>query len=183
MVAASPGSHVVPLQQTPLQVWVDEHVAKARPDLKARLKKFAKAHADRPALPKGKAKPLESDEGTALREVREETGLVCRLGPPLPSTTYLDADGRNKVVRYWAMTVVPGRAAGHGAQDLLPAPSGQHEPVGASATPGTSSCSMPSRRWSPVQRFAGKRSTTLVKLNHRGTRQIKAPHTTTPSLA
>ena len=79
------------------------------------------------ALPKGKAKPLESDEGTALREVREETGLVCRLGPHLPSTTYLDADGRNKVVRYWAMTVVPGRAAGHGAQDLLPAPSGQHE--------------------------------------------------------
>jgi 8-oxo-dGTP pyrophosphatase MutT (NUDIX family) len=79
------------------------------------------------ALPKGKAKPLESDEVTALREVKEETGLVCRLGPPLPSTTYLDADGRNKVVRYWAMTVVPGRAAGHGAQDLLPAPSGQHE--------------------------------------------------------
>jgi hypothetical protein len=26
VVAASPGSHVVPLQQTPLQVWVDEHV-------------------------------------------------------------------------------------------------------------------------------------------------------------
>ena len=79
------------------------------------------------ALPKGKAKPLESDEGTAVREVREETGLVCRLGPPLPSTTYLDADGRHKVVRYWAMTVVPGRGAGHGAQDFLPTPKGQHE--------------------------------------------------------
>ncbi len=79
------------------------------------------------ALPKGKAMPLEGDEDTALREVREETGLVCRLGPPLPSTTYLDADGRNKVVRYWAMTVVPGAGAGHGAADLLPPPPGQHE--------------------------------------------------------
>jgi 8-oxo-dGTP diphosphatase len=79
------------------------------------------------ALPKGKAKPLESDEATALREVMEETGLACRLGPPLPSTTYLDADGRHKVVRYWAMTVLPGTGAGHGAGDLLPAPEGQNE--------------------------------------------------------
>jgi len=79
------------------------------------------------ALPKGKARPLESDEATALREVREETGLVCRLGPPLPSTTYLDADGRHKVVRYWAMTVVPGSGTGPGAQDLLAAPKAQHE--------------------------------------------------------
>jgi 8-oxo-dGTP diphosphatase len=60
------------------------------------------------ALPKGKAEGNETDEQAALREVREETGLSCRLGPELPSTTYFDGEGSAKVVRYWAMTVVPG---------------------------------------------------------------------------
>jgi 8-oxo-dGTP diphosphatase len=60
------------------------------------------------ALPKGKTEAGETDEQAALREVREETGLSCRLGPELPSTTYADGEGRPKVVRYWAMTVVPG---------------------------------------------------------------------------
>jgi len=63
------------------------------------------------ALPKGKVEPRESDEEAALREVREETGLSCRLGRELPSTTYRDAEGRPKVVRYWAMTVLPGTGA------------------------------------------------------------------------
>src|SRR6266566_6019766 len=31
-------------------------------------------------LPKGKCNPGESDEACALREVEEETGLVCELG-------------------------------------------------------------------------------------------------------
>ena len=60
------------------------------------------------ALPKGKLEPGETDELAALREVREETGLSCRLGTELPSTTYADGQGRPKVVRYWAMTVIPG---------------------------------------------------------------------------
>jgi 8-oxo-dGTP pyrophosphatase MutT (NUDIX family) len=60
------------------------------------------------ALPKGKAEAGETDEQAALREVREETGLSCRLGLELPSTTYADGEGRPKIVRYWAMTVVPG---------------------------------------------------------------------------
>jgi len=63
-------------------------------------------------LPKGKLAEGESDEQAALREVREETSLVCRLGPELPSTTYHDGEGRLKTVRYWAMTVSGGELAG-----------------------------------------------------------------------
>ena len=57
------------------------------------------------SLPKGKREPGETDEQTALREVDEETGLTCSLGPELPSVRYHLASGRSKVVRYWAMTV------------------------------------------------------------------------------
>jgi 8-oxo-dGTP diphosphatase len=62
------------------------------------------------SLPKGKARRGESDEECALREVEEETGLVCELGPELPSTTYRDARARPKIVRYWAMRPVSGNA-------------------------------------------------------------------------
>jgi len=46
-----------------------------------------------------------------LREVEEETGLRCSLEFELPSTRYLDGEGRPKVVRYWAMRPVEGEAA------------------------------------------------------------------------
>jgi 8-oxo-dGTP diphosphatase len=59
-------------------------------------------------LPKGKALPGESDEACALREVREETGLVCELGSELPSASYRDAAGRPKLARYWLMRPVAG---------------------------------------------------------------------------
>lgn len=62
------------------------------------------------ALPKGKVEPGETDEQAALREVQEETGLSCSLGSELPSTTYTDAQGRPKLVRYWSMTAIPARA-------------------------------------------------------------------------
>ncbi|GJF28154.1 hypothetical protein KNE206_08540 [Kitasatospora sp. NE20-6] len=53
------------------------------------------------SLPKGKLDPGEGWRAAALREVREETGLSCVLGPELPAQHYL-VDGRPKEVRYWA---------------------------------------------------------------------------------
>jgi 8-oxo-dGTP diphosphatase len=61
------------------------------------------------SLPKGKCDRGEGDDECARREVLEETGLDCDLGPELPSTRYADRFGRDKVVRYWAMTPGPGR--------------------------------------------------------------------------
>jgi 8-oxo-dGTP diphosphatase len=57
-------------------------------------------------FPKGKAEEGESDEDCALREVQEETGLRCALAEELPSTSYVDARGRPKRVRWWRMRVV-----------------------------------------------------------------------------
>jgi 8-oxo-dGTP diphosphatase len=62
------------------------------------------------SFPKGKVKASETHEKCALREVREETSLVCRLGEELPSVSYRDRKGRMKVVRYWAMQVINGEA-------------------------------------------------------------------------
>ncbi len=55
------------------------------------------------SLPKGKQDSGEDDEVTARREVQEETGLACRLGPEVGETRYTDSRGRPKVVRYWLM--------------------------------------------------------------------------------
>jgi 8-oxo-dGTP diphosphatase len=59
-------------------------------------------------FPKGKREAGEEDERCALREVEEETGLRCALLHELPATSYTDAKGRPKIVRYWAMRVVGG---------------------------------------------------------------------------
>jgi len=56
------------------------------------------------SLPKGKLDEGETFEEAALREVWEETGLRCALGPELPSVHY-EVRGRPKVVRYWSMSV------------------------------------------------------------------------------
>jgi 8-oxo-dGTP diphosphatase len=61
------------------------------------------------SLPKGKRDPAETDEQCAVREVEEETGTRCHLGPELLPTVYTDARGRAKVVRYWSMSVVSAR--------------------------------------------------------------------------
>lgn len=56
------------------------------------------------SFPKGKLLEGELEEAAALREVREETGLRCRLGTHVGAVTYADRNGRPKVVRYWTMT-------------------------------------------------------------------------------
>jgi 8-oxo-dGTP diphosphatase len=62
-------------------------------------------------LPKGKLDPGESFEQAALREVEEETGLRCDLGPYLGETTYRDHKDREKLVRWWAMEAGDGEFA------------------------------------------------------------------------
>ena len=57
------------------------------------------------SLPKGKLDPGEGFQEAALREVREETGLHCRLVRELPGIQYRDSRGRAKLVRYWLMEI------------------------------------------------------------------------------
>ncbi|MGH3082940.1 MAG: NUDIX hydrolase [Gaiellaceae bacterium] len=59
-------------------------------------------------FPKGKLASGESAEEGALREVAEETGLLCRLTRELPTVSYVDHRGRKKSVRYWEMEALEG---------------------------------------------------------------------------
>ena len=60
------------------------------------------------SLPKGKLLVGESFEEAATREVREETGLGCRIGVELPPSRYVDQHGVPKLVRYWSMESLDG---------------------------------------------------------------------------
>jgi len=60
------------------------------------------------SFPKGKALDGEPAPDTALREVLEETGYQCSLGPEIATLEYADRHGSRKLVRYWAMTAVGG---------------------------------------------------------------------------
>ena len=63
------------------------------------------------SFPKGKCNDGEDDEACALREVEEETGMRCELLEALGETSYRDAKGRPKIVRYWRMRPVDGEFA------------------------------------------------------------------------
>jgi 8-oxo-dGTP diphosphatase len=60
------------------------------------------------SLPKGKLTEGEGWGEAALREVEEETGYRCELGPELAPTRYLDRKGRPKLVRWWLMRPLSG---------------------------------------------------------------------------
>jgi 8-oxo-dGTP pyrophosphatase MutT (NUDIX family) len=60
------------------------------------------------SFPKGKLEVGETFEEAAQREVREETGLDCRLVRFLGHTEYVDRKGRPKVVAYWVMAATSG---------------------------------------------------------------------------
>ena len=63
------------------------------------------------SFPKGKLDPGETEAQAALREVEEETGLWCRLGPEVGTTSYRDPKRRPKTVRSWEMTPTAGTLA------------------------------------------------------------------------
>ncbi len=60
------------------------------------------------SFPKGKLEQGETFEEAALREVREETGMSCRLLRFIGHTDYLDRKGRPKAVAYWVMAAESG---------------------------------------------------------------------------
>lgn len=54
------------------------------------------------SFPKGKQDPGEYLPETAVREMREETGVTLKLGRKLSVITYKLPDGQKKQVHYWA---------------------------------------------------------------------------------
>ena len=67
------------------------------------------------SFPKGKAEPNETIEQTAVREVREETGLTCRVIRELQVMRYSHEDRKgeavSKLVHYFLMEPTGGSIA------------------------------------------------------------------------
>lgn len=63
------------------------------------------------SIPKGKVDPGETLPQTAVREIREETGLTVGLGPFLGVVDYvMPNNGKRKEVHYWTAEVDPTAA-------------------------------------------------------------------------
>ena len=86
-------------------------VCRSREDGTAEILLVHRPEYDDWSFPKGKLEQGETEEEAAVREVEEETGLRCELGPELATTRYRDARGRPKTVRYWSMTPIAGQLA------------------------------------------------------------------------
>ena len=71
------------------------------------------------SLPKGKLRSREHRVDAALREVQEETGLRVRIGKELPSASYVDRNGNDKIVWYWAMEPLEGQFEPHDEVDEI----------------------------------------------------------------
>lgn len=61
------------------------------------------------AIAKGNVEPGEPAEACARRELREETGLRCRLSWTLPTLQYRTRSGEAKTTLYWATTPTTGQ--------------------------------------------------------------------------
>jgi 8-oxo-dGTP diphosphatase len=59
-------------------------------------------------FPKGKLDELETFEQCALREVLEETGLICEILRFVGTTNYVHRKGKPKIVAYYLMEMVAG---------------------------------------------------------------------------
>ena len=71
------------------------------------------------SFPKGKLDPGETFEQAAVREVKEETGLKCRIIRELPTLRYrvqTKGELRPKVVHYFLMERVRGKIRVPGAE-------------------------------------------------------------------
>ncbi len=72
-------------------------------------------------LPKGRVAPGEAPLGAALREVREETGLVCEVLEPLgvlDSTVPRDGDAVRIRTEFWLMAAIGGTVSRTGSAEI-----------------------------------------------------------------